>query len=452
MGKNFFNVCRTNGTAANPCDLSALYLQNEMDCKSDEDFFRQFNFESREEIERAIRMLAQTIISDAYFCKMNRDNNAIVRSCHTRFNAICCSVDKKDKIPISVSGQLWGSTFARKQLNERVTKMFADKPNAMQFKVAEQKIKYIYGLTDKDMRKLHFFIEQVKAGDEFPDSLRRMLYIWGSTKQTGKTTCAKMIVCILNGVSDCNKYTKFTTRLSDELQIGAYKVPKISECNVAMMDECFYADMGKTYADFKRMMTTSNGKARLPYGQEFAWYGHPNYVSTSNESLRRFIKDWNDRRYLAIEFKQKPAENMTFDDIFSMWKSYITNSRPKADFAEWADDISKISNEDGEFQEISNEYALEMRGNKFLSWLKGIPQVGTRSSADGRKSLKFFIDYFAGYDNTARRRRGEIETAVISIFGNKVEGQSFWYLQDLKDIAYAITKNNVTGKNEELPF
>jgi hypothetical protein len=102
--------------------------------------------------------------------------------------------------------------------------------------------------------------------------------------------------------------------------------------------------MGKTYADFKRFMTSSGGRSRLPFGQEFAWEGYPNYVATSNDPLRKFIKDWDDRRYLSIEFKTQPTERLEFDTIYELWRIFIVGSSRELSWYDLAERIAQTSN------------------------------------------------------------------------------------------------------------
>lgn len=433
----FEDLSAENGCATKPSDLMAAYLQNVINYGNDYDFLSQFDFDSREDIERAILKLTRTAVNDPYFCKANRDSDGDVRCIWTTFNKMRCNVDAANKYAIAKSGELWGNMFARKRLNERCVEMFKSEPNAEDFEQAEVMIKDVYNLTDTDMSKLHYFVEQVKAGENFPNSLRRMLYIWGSAKQTGKTTTATMIVSILNGDDDYKHINKYTTTLANEMQIGSFKLPKISEAAVCLMDECFYADMGKTYNDFKRFITSSNGRARLPYGQEFEWYGQPNYVATSNESLQKFIKDWNDRRYLSIEFKGKPSRKLQFDEIYELWRTYIVNSTRTKDWYAWADEMAEASNEIGAYQETANEFDVEMRQGKFIGYIQEQKVASAPTCNENRRTLKFFVDYFAAGNTEARKQRPMIEAAAIAVFGKPhVSGNNkYWLVGEMKDIA-----------------
>jgi hypothetical protein len=234
------------------------------------------------------------------------------------------------------------------------------------------------------------------------------------------------------------------------MQIRAYAVPKITECSVVMMDECFFADMGKMYADFKRFITSQNGRARLPYGQEFQWFGNPNYIATSNEPLQTFIKDWNDRRFLSIEFRQAPAEKMDFDDIFQLWRSFVVNSTPKTDnWQEWAEAVAPYSDEEGERQTFAVEYATELRKPDFLNYLLSLTDGLSATSPDNQVTLKFFVDWFSKSEGfTASGHRREIEQAVTDVFGPRWNGYKYWRLDLLRQQATEL----ITETGVEMPF
>ena len=447
-----FNEISKVSTADKPSELVARYLLHEQAGGTLYEFLAQFDFASREEIALAVRDLAYTIVGDKYITdKRTQENNVFARCIFRRFNSICTNPDKFDKYPISVSGELWHGGNSRKKIQQATQELFDEwQPTCDEWEQAKARIQSLYGLTDKDTDKLQFFIEQCKAGAEFPNSLRRMLYIWGSTKMTGKTTTATMIVSILNGERDYKNIAKYSTSLAYEMQIKSFAVPKISECNACLMDECFYADMGKTYADFKRFMTSSGGRSRLPFGQEFAWEGYPNYVATSNDPLRKFIKDWDDRRYLSIEFKIQPTERLEFDAIYELWRVFIVGSTRELSWYDWAERIAQTSNEVGERTERALEFEIEMQRNEFLDFIIS-KQVASDSATckDNRVSLKFFVDYFAagGHAAEVSKRRDEIEQAVLKVFGPRYSTQTYWLLSDLRKRAHEL-KYNTNGDED----
>lgn len=443
----------TNSTRDEASDLVKKYIIHELNGGTIYSFLSQFDFDSREEIIKAVRDLAIAIVGDKYVSdKYTQETFVRVRCMYKRFNTICTNPDKFDKYPIAVSGEIWHGGYNRKKMLRNAEDLLTKNiPSGDEWQKACENIKRIYQLTDRDVAKLHFFCCQVKAGAEFPNSLRRMLYIWGATKMTGKTTTATMLTSILNGETNYNNIAKYSTSLAYEMQIRSFAVPKISECNVCLMDECFYADMGKTYADFKRFMTSSGGVARLPFGQEFSWDGYPNYIATSNDPLKRFIKDWNDRRYLSIEFKAQPTAQLAFDDIYNIWLVFVRGCERSKAWKEWADEISSISNEVGERTERANEFEIELQRSVFISHLCNMSSVSDKaSSSDNHISLKFFVDYFAREIGAqeAQKRREEIEQSVLAVFGPRYSTQTYWLLSDLKKRAEEIKLNMYAYESE----
>ena len=446
------DVCATNSTRESPSNLVALYIAHESDGGTLADFLTRFDFESREEIAKAVRDLSYAIVGDRWVSdKYTQESMVRMKCLHKRFSTICTNPDKFDKYPMALSGELWHGGYSRKRINAATEQLMIDVSGDYWQRVCND-IKRVYHLSDTDIEKLRFFVCQVRAGEKFPNSLRRMLYIWGNAKMTGKTTVATMIVSILNGDSDFNNIAKYSTSLAYEMQIKSFAVPKISECNTCLMDECFYADMGKTYADFKRFITSSGGTARLPFGQEFAWEGYPNYVATSNDPLKRFIKDWNDRRYLSVEFTSAPTVQLSFEQIFDLWHVFVCGCKPEADWKTWADQIAQSANEVGERTERSNEFEIELKRSAFLDYLQAQVCMNDRpSSSDNHISLKFFVDYFTRDCGVteAQKRREEIEQAVLNVFGARYSTQTYWLLSDLKKRGQELKKAIIYGEDDE---
>lgn len=430
-----------DGGTDNPCALISHYLLHEKEGGTLVTFLQDFEFDSRDEIEKKIREFLRVVYADPYMRKKHLDEqNPIAAALFCRCRRIIEDQSRFDKYPNVTSGEIWHGGFSRKRLQERTAAMFAAEPDAAKYMEACEQLKRVYGLTDTDIEKLHFFVEQVKAAEKFPDSLRRMLYIWGKEKKTGKTTSATMLVSLLNGDDDQTHIARYSTTLSNEMQIKAFAVPKVAECNVCLMDECFYADMGKTYADFKRFMTSSGGRARLPFGQEFEWVGFPNYIATSNEPLSVFIKDWGDRRYLSINFEQKPKVQLDFPEIKELWRAFVLNSQRTKDWQEWANDIAPKAEETGERQQIADEYQNELCKSYMLKRITDMPKPASRFCADNKVTIKTFVDLFSETIGNveAHKRKKEIEAAVIAVFGERYSTSNYWLLTDMQEKANAL--------------
>lgn len=439
----------TDGGRENPCELVSAFMLWEREGGTLSSWLEQFDFDTREEIEKAIRLFIRTVTLDDYMRKKHLDEeNPYAAAVFTRYSKIMTDANRLDKYPVSLSGEIWHGGFSRKRLESRTAVLFGSvTPDASKYAAACERIKRVYSLTDVDVEKIHFFVEQTKAGDKFPNSLRRMLYIWGSTMKTGKTTSATMLVSLLNGDTDERNIARYSSTLANEMQVKSFAVPKISECNAVLMDECFFADMGKMYADFKRFITSSNGRARLPYGQEFEWTGQPNYIATSNDSLQKFIKDWSDRRYLSVEFKAKPTECLSFEEIKALWADFVLNSQRTKDWSAWADELAPVSEEKGDRTEVADELEIDLRKLDMLERVLAM-NTPTKSpaSAQNHVALKTFVDWFSESMGVmeAHKRRAEIEAAVIKVYGERYSTTNYWLLTSLQETAQKL-KNEINN-------
>lgn len=442
--QEYFTQDNKTSTSECPSKVGSDFMLAEADGCTVGEFLKRFEFASKDELQQAVRDLCYCIAGDKFISnKKSQEDNIHCAAIYRRMFDVIRSADKIDKYPYTMAASLWSGYYARHNLKKRLD-IFFKKKSKLTFEQSCNALKQVYSLTDNDIEKLHFFVEMVKAGDDFPCSLRRMLYVWGKAKMTGKTTIARMLTAILNGSTDWLNSQQWSSDLAYEMQIRAYAVPKITECSVVMMDECFFADMGKMYADFKRFITSQNGRARLPYGQEFQWFGNPNYIATSNEPLQTFIKDWNDRRYLSIELKKKPIE-LQFNEIFNLLANFVLSSTRTKEWKEWADALAQVANVDGERQEFANEFENELLHNEFADEILNRDYNATSRVANcNRYTLKFFVDYFSRYNNDARKRRGEIEVAVRNVFGEPETygGTKFWLIDKLRDKALTIKANN----------
>lgn len=439
----------TDGGRENPCELVSAFMLWEREGGTLSSWLEQFDFDTREEIEKAIRLFIRTVTLDDYMRKKHlEEENPYAAAVFTRYSKIMTDANRLDKYPVSLSGEIWHGGFSRKRLENRTAALFGSvTPDASKYAEACERIKRVYSLTDVDVEKIHFFVEQTKAGDKFPNSLRRMLYIWGSTMKTGKTTSATMLVSLLNGDTDERNIARYSSTLANEMQVKSFAVPKISECNAVLMDECFFADMGKMYADFKRFITSSNGRARLPYGQEFEWTGQPNYIATSNDSLQKFIKDWSDRRYLSVEFKAKPTERLSFEEIKALWSDFVLNSQRTKDWSAWADELAPVSEEKGDRTEVADELEIDLRKLDMLERVLAM-NTPTKSpaSAQNHVALKTFVDWFSESMGVmeAHKRRAEIEAAVIKVYGERYSTTNYWLLTSLQETAQKL-KNEINN-------
>lgn len=447
---NIFKGLGRTSSLDQPSQLMTLRLAFEKDRKTLADFLLSFDFVTKDALADAIGEIVHLASEDVYFASRDHQKSCpSIEVLYKRSMRLRTQAGALEKYKASVASELWYGHFAPTHRSDMIAKMFASEPSKKEYRHAAERMQKVYHLSDLDVTKMRFFCCQTKAGREFPKSLRRMLYIWGRAKKTGKTTTAGMIVSVLNGEDDWRQASRYETDLATELQIKQYAVPRISEYRCCMMDECFYADMGKTYHTFKNKITAVDGTSRLPYGQEFEWKGLPNYVATSNEPLKSFIKDWDDRRFLAVEFSDKP-EPLSFDEAHELIRAFVVNAYvPEGyTFETWAAELDDLCNEEGEKGVIADEYEMLLKSNDFATLMIQKNTAVSRTCNANRLSLLQVINALvdATHDNTIRSHRQEVETAFIKCFGDRVPGQKYWYISDVCEV---IQNGGVKEKTEK---
>ena len=449
--KRDFNSLSTKADTEKPCEL----IQDLIEFGGMPEFrewLKTFDFKNLEQIEYAIKKFVAVVTSDPHLNnKANRDAMPTKKYIFNQMNSIMNRADALDKYSLAIAGELWGGYFSRHKLNQRTKEMFSAEPNQSEYESAVKDIKDIWGFSDLDIEKFRFFVAMVKD-NEFPPTLRRMIYLWGEKNQTGKTTLASTIICILNGEKDIKNIADFSSFLSVEMQIQNYAVPKISECNAVLMDEMFYHDMSKMYSSFKAFMTSEDGTARLPYGQTFRWYGKPNFFATSNYPLTGFIKDQQDRRYLEIRIEEVPKQ-ASFEKIYDVWQRFCINATRPTEYnswKEWNDAIAPDAEVKGEIYQILEDYITDLQNGELFGYIKDKYNLNSelnKTANQNRITLTYFIKFFEEKRIDTRRQRQWIEKAVIAVFGERYKGSNYWLLSDLHERVKEIEQGSFEPTN-----
>lgn len=440
-------------------DLSAASTSNQMSdltaeivkTNSIQLLLQEYDFQTEKEVAQSIRRCYECIIADAFLRSDEvRKNNPILLSFYNRY--------KKHYTTISFEGycentakQMWLSFFAKKKRDEQLQQLINVEPRRDLYEQASKRLKAIYNFTDEDIIKLKLFCTQAMKGRSFPDSLRRMLYLYSETKKTGKTTFARVLAEVLNGWQSYEDSNLFNSQLSIEMQIQNYSVPKVAQYNCVVLDECFYTDMQKTYSRFKEIITSRDGEGRLPYGQPFKWEGVRNYIATSNENLTTFIADWSDRRYYNIDFKGLP-EQVDEQELFNIVSQFVTNINTDNYINEININYNNLE-VNGTRTINCNDYIIEMQQDVFTKWLIDMNcDCDKKFAIINRLTTKRIVEYFAGQrGSNAINQRKEIERAFTEIFGEKYNGQ-YWLLPDIKKKINELNNEDADTEQVKLPF
>lgn len=433
--------------------LCALYLDH---CSNGGDltsFMCEFEFDSPEDMAANIKRLVVCVAEDKRLYRADRkslspSDNAVF----ARFKKINEDQSRLDGFPAASAKSIWGKVYGRKRMESRIAATFAATPDPAQYAQAVARLVEVYQFSPLDIEKLHFFVEQTKAGDSFPPSLRRILYFWSEKNKTGKSTCANALTCILNGDTDTTHITEYSSTLAKELGVESLSVPLVASVRCCALDEAFFADMSRMYARLKQHITSTGGKARLPYSQEFDWHGTPNYVASSNDSASKIVADFQDRRYLEIEFKQ-PSVKLSFEDIFELWRLFCVNSSKEKDWSVWADEMYEATMVRGEAAEIADQYEIELKKTAFLKeLLKGDSESREADGYVSVKTMKMLMSragIITQAEATSRATDARVKAATVAVFGDTYSKTNYWRLRDMKARANALLTESGSGASSE---
>ncbi len=383
------------------------------------------DFNSEDEIEKHIRKVVDATIMDSALVDKKLRKTFPLCECHyTQCLGAKNQIGKLDKYARSTAANMWHSHFARKKLNEQTDLMFNMEPDDSLFQLSCDTLKDIYSFTDEDLMKIRYFVEQVKDNN-IPPSLQKVLYIWGEQKRTGKTTIASTIISILNGEKDINNISAYKSTLNKELQFSTFDVPKVANSNAVMIDEAFPKDMSKTYSKFKDIVTSRGCGIDVKFSNAINIDCRRNYIFTSNDALKDFIKDWSDRRYLELRIENRPKQ-VGFDEIFDVWKSFCINSTKPMEWADWYEKNEETTEVAGEMQSDFEEKKGELMSEQFAS---AITQTAAYTVTMG-----FFFDFFKSYCGELINPHSKrmIKRAVIDLFGEP--NGSAWNVSKIKEI------------------
>ena len=102
----------TDGGLQNPCELVSNYLLWEQDGGTLQSWLEQFDFDSREEIEKAIRLFIRTVSLDKYMRRKHlEEESPFAAAVFTRYSKIMTDANRLDKYPVTLSGKFGMEAF-----------------------------------------------------------------------------------------------------------------------------------------------------------------------------------------------------------------------------------------------------------------------------------------------------------------------------------------------------
>lgn len=311
---------------------------------------------SQEELYNVVVTAMRKCIAEPVFYDKKKIDSFPILS---NFFYYCQRLDRSGKIASeaeSIADISWNGVICRRNLAENVAKIFKGKPEHKKYIEAVSKIRKIWGFTEKEVDAIRYFVCQTRHERHNP-SLNKDIYIWGSAKQTGKTTIARAIVTILNG-DEFDHYGKYESTFSTEMSFNDHDLPLAALYNAVLLDEAMPKDSKKSYGTIKRILTSSSCNYNPKFRQVINIKCKRFYFCTSNDDIIDFIQDDKERRFIAINMENKP-EQVSFDDIYSLWLQFCVNATPEDDWQKWYDSFDFV---DGlatkDRNEVENEILL----------------------------------------------------------------------------------------------
>lgn len=239
----------------------------------------------------------------------------------------------------AIADVVWNETTCKRNTKVRTDAMFG-KPDKERYKKSVVRIREIYGMSEKEVDALRYFVCQSRHENHNP-SLNKSIYHWGDEKQTGKTTVAKMIVAILNGDTWKNA-GKYMSNVSREMQYNDHDLPMAALYNSVVLDEAMPKDTAKAYGGIKSMLTGDSANYNPKFKSIINVKCKRYYYLTSNYDIIDIIQDKKERRFIEIKGKQL-REKMDFPEIYEVWREFCINCSPEENWYEWYNSFEFVS-------------------------------------------------------------------------------------------------------------
>src|SRR5678816_4881254 len=126
---------------------------------------------------------------------------------------------------------------------------------------------------------------------------------------------------------------------------------------------------------------------------------------TSNDDITDFIQDTSERRFIQILMNKMPKQ-ISFDEIYDIWKTFAQNCIPESDWQEWYNTFEDI---DGLQKKDIDYFKNEILNNPFvLNTIKNLTGYSL--------TLKSFEDLLVR-GKTTRDERKNLSLALESLIG-----------------------------------
>ena len=355
-------------------------------------------------------------------------------------------LDKNGRIKseaLKLAESVWWGEIAQQQLKEKTDKLFDIEPCQKKYKEIAARVKEIWQFSDNEIDAFRYFVCQTRRERHNP-SLNKSLFLWSGAKQTGKTTVARALAAVLNGEESLDGSGKFESTFNKEMQINDHDLPLAAQYNCVILDEAMPKDSSKSYGRVKAMLTSNSCSYNQKYGRIIPMRAKRFYIYTSNDDISDFIQDTSERRFIQILMSKMPKQ-ISFDQIYEIWKTFAQNCTPEKDWQEWYNSFEDI---DGLQKKDIDYFKSEILNNPFV--------VNSLRNLEGYSlTLKSFEDLIIR-GKTTREERRNLGLAIEEIVG-KPKGYRWSKIQALEAIDEKIELQMIdsgidTATESKLPF
>ena len=384
------------------------------------------DFESREHLKRELMKIFRiTINSQMLFSRHLKDTFPPLRNFHTYCSRIDCN-NKTETESERISIAAWYGELVRRRLDERTDKMFSVKPDKEKFEAVKEKIKQVWGFSDKDIDALRYFVCQTRHEKHNP-SLNKSIYLWAKEKGTGKTTVARAIISVLNGEETIENAGEYESSFGREMQYNPHDMPAAVYSNAVLLDESMPKDSRKSYPQMKKSLTENiiqyNPKFQQPINIKVKRF----YFLTSNDNISEFVQDESERRFYGMKLEKVP-EQLSFEEIYEIWKTFCQNAEPEKDWQLWYNSFSHVEGvatvDKDEFKAgiINNPYIVSELENLSVTYIGNDffynKVAGGKATKDEKKAIRMAArELFEKEDYPSKYSR----TRVIGILRKEQE-------------------------------
>jgi len=439
------NMAFVEDTTFSIYDLIGSEIWQEIITKdSINDFIAEKTFDSQNEIRLLCKKIYSEYLNEPCFLNEKKITQIYGQrgfAFSAQMRNLSRSVDTMERWSEGTANQYWFGSNAIRCISKRVEDLMNVEQTPDLYKKSVIDLTEAFHFSSLQIEMLKYFVCQSKEYN-CPASLNKAVYFWGKGKGTGKTTIAATIVSILNGEKDHFNIRNYESTLAQELGFKDFVSPKICSCRAVLLDEAMPKDSSKSYDTLKNRITSDGVDVRFIHKNQVHLQAKANYVFTSNHPLSYFVQDESERRFLEFWIDKK-YKTLTYAEIYELFLNFIRQCKRDRDWQEWYDSMQKDTEVKGlESKDIDDIRSFFETPGFINEVLHGAAQV----------SIGTFYQHVFKFDKNASKQI--IRECVVDVFGEPIK-PSTWkkadVLEKLKDLPSFKHLTELSNQND-VPF